>query len=109
MEDLLFQLFPHLKSEGVRDYDDLSDVEKTTYREMLEFQSSQQLTIEDYKKHIHAMRQSIEYSLASLPNSDEKNTLYKARLLNYLMLEAMFERPERAREMLKQYGKPKLK
>lgn len=104
MEDFITQLFPHLKDQGIKDYDDLSPVEQETYRKMLEIQEKSQITLEDFRHHVHAMRQNVEYELAKLPNNDPKNTFYKARLLNYLLLEALFDKPERAKQMLKQYS-----
>lgn len=105
MEDLLHSLFPHLKEQGIEDYDDLTSEEKQSYLKMLEIQESAQITLETFKSHIHAMRQSVEYELTKMLRDDPRLQLYQARLQNYLLFEAFFDRPERAKQMLDTYKK----
>lgn len=90
--------------KGVEDYDDLTPDEQETYRAMLDIVQSGSISLEDFKKHVHSMRQSVEYELSSHERNDRKDLLLKARLKNYLLFEAFFEKPERARDMLKQYS-----
>jgi len=103
MDDLFQSLFPHAREQGIKDYDDLTPVERDEYQKMLKIQESGTISLEDFKRHVHAMRQSVEYELAKLPNNDEKNTGLKARLMNYLLFESFFDKPERARQLLEQY------
>lgn len=106
LDDLFEQL--GLKQKGIKDYDDLLPEEQESYRKMLEIQASGQITLEDFKKHIKSMRQAIEIELAKLPDTDPRNPLYKARLLNYILFESFFDRPERAKQMLQQYTRGKI-
>ena len=98
------QLLQTLGLQGVESYDDLTSDEKETYREMLTIQQSGEVSLEDFKRHVITMRMSVEYELASYERNDRKDLLLKARLKNYLLFEAFFDKPERAKEMLKQYG-----
>jgi len=109
MEDLLQTLFPkeYLDKEGIRDFDDLLPDEQGSYLEMLKIQEQAVLTIDDVKKHVTAMRQQVEYELAKMPEGDKRNGFYKARLLNYLLFENLFNRPEKAKQMLKSYSQRK--
>ena len=94
-----------LERVGVRDFDDLKDFEKETYFKMLEVAESGKITLDDVKKHIKRMREGVEYSLATEKLTKEQDLFLKARLKNYILMEAVFERPDRAREQLDQYGK----
>src|SRR5437868_2806059 len=91
-----------LTAAGIKDFDELTDVERESYFKMLEIAESGKITLEDYKVHIKRMRESVEFSLAVdnlLPNQD---LFLKARLKTYIIMESFFERPERAKEMLEQ-------
>lgn len=105
MEELLFSLFPHLKDQGVKDFDSLSSTEKETYLKMMNIYESGQITLEEFKKHIHVMRQSVEAEIVRMLPTDPKMPLFQARLQNYLLFEAFFDRPERAKQMLEMYRK----
>lgn len=106
-----------LKAVGISDYDELNAVEQETYRQMLDQVQNSQITLEDYKKYIKAMRQSLEVSvieeaeyihspiLPFLKRKNPKAEQLKGRLKNYLLLEAFFDRPEKAQEMLEMYKK----
>lgn len=94
-----------LEKAGIKSFDDLKDFEKETYFKMLEIAEKGQITLEDVKKHIKNMREGVEFSLATEDLSKNKSLFLKARLKNYILLESLFERPERAKEMLDQYGK----
>lgn len=63
------------------------------------------LTIDDIKKHIGQMKVSVERELSD-PNLDKNKDLFlKARLKNYLLLEALFAQTEKARAELDNYLK----
>jgi hypothetical protein len=94
-----------LERAGAKDFDDLNDIEKETYFQMLEIAESGKITLEEFKKSVKRMRESVEYTLASEDLPKNKDLFLKARLKCYIIFEAFFEKPERAREMLEQYGK----
>lgn len=94
-----------MQAMGIKDYDDLTEVERETYHKMLDIAQSAQLSLDDYKSHINAMKQSVEFALSTEKLRKEEDLFLKARLKNYILLEAFFDRPERARKMLDQYKK----
>lgn len=99
------------------DFDKLNSIEREHYLKTLELVETSKITLEDFKKHIHGMRQAIENSLVDEPEyiysspfpflkrSNPKILELKARLKNYLIFEAFFDRPDRAREILETYKK----
>lgn len=94
-----------LKTAGIKDFDDLSDNERVTYFKMLEVAESGKVTLEHIKKSIKSMREGVEFTLATEDLSERKDLFLKARLKCYILLESVFERPERAKEMLEQYNR----
>jgi hypothetical protein len=114
-----------LKSLGIRDFDDLRDNqdpilnEKKTYFELLDIAEKGKITLEEVKKHVHQMRMSVEFALVDEPQlihskilpflkrTNPRMLMLQARLKNYILFENLFDRPERAKEMLDQYMKVK--
>lgn len=94
-----------LEAAGIKDFDELRDFEKPIYFKWLEIAQTGQITIEDIKRGIKKMREGIEYSLAIEDLSKSKDIFLKARLKNYILIEAILERPERAKDILDSYGK----
>lgn len=93
MENLLDKV---LEEQGLN-YEDLSLAERETYNKA-NF-STQKLTLSDLKEHIRYMKDSIASQLADTPETDKRTNLYlKARLKNYILLEAFIVRPEKAAE-----------
>ena len=102
---MLDDLQKWLESLGISSFDDLRPDEKDSYFKLLELAESSKITLEDITKHIHEMRMGVEYSLASDKLNSKEDLFLKARLKNYILLEALFDRPERAKQMLKQQTK----
>ena len=96
-----------LQSLGIRDFDDLRQDEKESYFKLLDLAEKSKITLDDVKKHIHQMRMSVEFALASEKLAKNEDLFLKARLKNYILLESLFERPERAKETLQQYTRTK--
>ena len=94
-----------LKNNFGLDYDDLRPDEQETYRKMLDVVQTSKVTLEDYKKYISTMRQSVEFALANDSLNKNQDLFLKARLKNYILMESFFDRPDRAKEMLEQYKK----
>src|SRR4051812_7935318 len=99
-DDLLGKL---LEKRGIKDFDELRLDERETYLEMLRQQEHTQLTIEDLKRYIKKIRMSVEIELTKPSLEREQDIFLRARLLNYILLEAFLETPERAKEVLQQY------
>lgn len=102
MEDKIQEV---LHNAGIKDFDGLRDIEKETYFKMLQVAESGKITLEDVKKSVRKMREAVEMALATEDLPEKKDIFLKARLKNYLLLESVFDRPERARDVLEQYNK----
>jgi hypothetical protein len=94
-----------LEAAGIKDFDELTTIEKETYFKLLEIAESGKISLEDFKTNIPKMRESVEYVLAVEDLAPKRDMFLKARLKNYILFEAFLNKPERAREMLEQYKK----
>ena len=97
-----------LKKLGINSFDELDRPgEKDQYFKLLEIAEKGKITLDDVKKHIHSMRQAVEFALATEKLGKNEDLFLKARLKNYILLESLFERPERAKDMIESYTKTK--
>lgn len=81
-------------------YEDLNAAERETLGNWMESLSKTALTVEGIKTYIASMRDSVEQELTKA-GTDSKNDLFlKARLRNYMLLEAFLSTPERAQKAL---------
>jgi len=102
---------------GEIDFDKLNPLERDEYLKMLTIVQGSKITLEDYKKHIKTMRQALESALLKEPEFiyspiipflkryNTNITYIKARLQNYLIFEAFFDRPDLAKAQLETYKK----
>lgn len=82
-------------------YEDLNTAEKETYVAWLNDWENKKLDIVDVRNYIVAMKNAVAMELADTPYSDkDKGRILKARLKNYILLEAFLTAPEKARERL---------
>lgn len=91
-----------LNENGLR-YEDLNTAERETYRQSVF--SLKSLTIGDLKEAIIDMKNSIAMQLSDTPDTEEHfdtNRKLKARLKNYLLLEAFLTTPDKAERALRQ-------
>ncbi len=101
-----------LEKVGLK-YDDLDTIghagEKEELNRMLTSLSQNQLTIEKVKTYISSMKFSVEQQLVDEPEFNyififkvlnRKQIYLKARLRNYMLLEAFLSTPEKAKEAL---------
>lgn len=95
--------------ERLGSIDKLNAEEKQTYFSMLETVKSAQLTPEKLKEYITSMRQAVTKELVDEPEfnyififkvPNRKQILLKARLQNYMLLEAFLDTPRKAEEAL---------
>lgn len=98
-----------LESKGFK-IEKLNAAEKETYFEMLNVVQQSQLTPEKLLGYITSMREAVEKELINEPEflyififkvENRKQVLLKARLQNYMLLEAFLSSPKRAEEQLK--------
>lgn len=104
-----------LKEFGIKDFDELNAIEREEYYKILDVVSTSQITIEDFKRHVEAMRHALELTLVDEPEfihseilpflkrPNPKIAQLKARLKNYLLFEAFFARPDQAKQMIEMY------
>ena len=81
-------------------YDDLNPGERETLKEWTKALSKNKLNIQSVKKYIPAMRDSVERDLTEAELGSKQDLFLKARLRNYMLLEAFLPTPEKAREAL---------
>lgn len=89
-----------LDEQGLR-YEDLNMVERETYQQAVF--SSQNLSLDDVKTNVIEMKNSIAMQLCDVPDDKDHtdtNCKLKARLKNYLILEAFLTVPEKAEKAL---------
>lgn len=97
-----------LEKVGVK-YEELNAIERKTFNEMVEKVSKTEINNETLKNYISAMKDSVEKELSEEPEyvrvwlfafRNDKNILLKARLRNYILLEAFLDTPKKAKEAL---------
>jgi len=78
-------------------YEDLNATERETLNSWLDALGKSQLTIESIKGYVSAMRDAVEQELAKAELNTKQDTFLKARLRNYMLLEAFLSTPEKAK------------
>lgn len=81
-------------------YEDLNTAERETLGSWMEALSKNQLTIEGVKGYIASMRDSVEQELTKTDHNSKQDLLLKARVRNYMLLEAFLSTPEKAKQAL---------
>lgn len=100
MEELLNKL-------GMK-YDDLNKDEKATLSTWMASLQTSAMTIDKIREAIQAMKFSVENELIDTPEHiffifpNRKQILLKARLKNYMLIEAFLTSPERAKQAIEQ-------
>ena len=88
-----------LRKHGLK-YEDLNAVEKETLNTWVAALQEGQLTTEKIKDYLHAMRDSVEQELTKIGHETKQDIFLKARLRNYMLLEALLSSPERAKAQM---------
>ena len=89
-------------------YEDLNSSEKETLNQWVQSMQKSSLTLEKVKESIQSMRYAVEQELINEPETrffffiNRKQILLKARLRNYMLIEALLTSPERAKQALEQ-------
>lgn len=88
-------------------YEDLNSAEKETLHQWLDLLSSKKLSLDDVKANIRQMKESVEKELTEIPSGWftwllgwRRDFILKARLRNYMLLEAFLESPDKAKQAL---------
>jgi len=88
-----------LKRAGLK-YEDLNDAERQTLNEWMGALGKNELTLNGVRAYLASMRDSVEHDLAKSDNNTKNDLFLKARLRNYMLLEAFLTGPEKAKEAL---------
>lgn len=88
-----------LEKQGIK-IEELTVDEKQTYFSMLDVVNDSQLTPEKLRDYIIAMRSAVEQELIKTELGAEQDLFLKARLKNYMLLEAFLISPEKAKKEL---------
>jgi len=94
-----------LDKYGIK-YEDLNEVEKETYKQ--EVFRTQNLTMGDVIENVRYMRDAVSLQLCD-EEDDSKAKILKARLKNYLLLEAFLTAPEKAQKALERQMEQRVK
>lgn len=81
-------------------YEDLKPAEKETLNGWMEAIESNQLSVEKIKMYISNMKESVEQELTKVGHESKQDILLKARLRNYILLEAFLTSPDKARKAM---------
>ncbi|MBI4009131.1 hypothetical protein HY357_02770 [Candidatus Roizmanbacteria bacterium] len=88
-----------LKKFGLK-YEDLNDAEQETLNGWLGALQGGSLTTEKVREYIASMRESVETELTKTDHDNKQCILLKARLRNYMLLDAFLTSPEKAKKSL---------
>ncbi len=88
-----------LKKYGLK-YEELTPDERTTFHTMLDAVEGNALTIEKIKDFITNMKYAVEQEIVKATNGTKQDFFLKARLKNYMLLEAFLTSPEKAKKAL---------
>lgn len=83
-------------------YEELTNEERETLHSWLNAINQGAISIEKVKEYIVAMKGSVENELTKVGHNNKQDLLLKARLRNYLLLEAFLSTPEKAKAQLEQ-------
>lgn len=83
-------------------YDDLNSEEKKTLSGWMESLSKNELTIDIIRNYIFSMKESVEQELTKTDLNTKQDIFLKARLRNYMLLEAFLTTPEKAKKAIEQ-------
>jgi len=88
-----------LKDKGLK-YEDLNPVERETLHTWMEALQKSQITPERVKEYIGTMRDAVENELTKIGHESKQDIYLKARLRNYMLLDAFLTSPEKAKQQL---------
>ncbi len=81
-------------------YDDLNPLEKETLNSWSEALQKGQLSVEKIRNYIASMKQAVENEVTKTDLNSKQDLFLKARLRNYMLLEAFLSTPEKAKEQI---------
>jgi hypothetical protein len=91
------KLFDELLKKYNLKYEDLNPLERETLNTWVSALEQGQLTLDKLRDYLRSMRDSVENDLTKTENNSKQDIFLKARLRNYMLLEAFLSTPEKAR------------
>lgn len=88
-----------LKETGLK-YEELNTTEKETLNVWMEALEKGAVTIPKVKEYVSTMKDAVERELSVAKLNKKKDLFLKARLRNYLLLDAFLSTPEKAKQQL---------
>lgn len=88
-----------LEKVGLK-YEDLNALEKETLNTWMETLQKGQVSVEKIKEYIGSMKEAVEQELAKADLGSKQDLFLKARLRNYMLLDAFLSTPERAKQQI---------
>ncbi len=88
-----------LEKAGLK-YEDLNPSEKETLNVWMEALQKGKVNITKIKEYLTSMREAVERELTKTDLGTKQDIFLKARLRNYLLLEAFLISPEKAKEQI---------
>jgi len=83
-------------------YEELTPDERSTFSVMLDAIQQSALTVEKIKDFISSMKYAVEQEIVKTPANTKQDFFLKARLKNYMLLEAFLMSPVKAKKALEQ-------
>ena len=88
-----------LEKSGLK-YEDLNVSERETLNVWMEALQKGQVSVERIKEYIVLMKEAVEQELAKADLGSKHDLFLKARLRNYMLLDAFLSTPERAKQQM---------
>jgi len=88
-----------LKKLGLK-YDELTTQERETLSSWMTALEQSKLNIDGIKAYIASMRDAVEQELTETKHNTNHDLFLKARLRNYMLLEAFLSTPEKAKQAM---------
>lgn len=81
-------------------YEELTKAERSTLNTWMDSLQKNKVSVANIKKYLASMRDAVEQELTKANINTKQDMFLKARLRNYMLLEAFLISPEKAKEAL---------
>jgi len=88
-----------LEQAGLK-YEDLDKAEEATLHKWLGSLERKEFTVNSIREYIVAMRRSVDEEVSKTGHNSKQDIFLKARLRNYILLEAFLDSPAKAKKMV---------
>jgi len=88
-----------LGKKGLK-YDDLKPPEKETLNTWMDTLQKGQLSVPKVREYVNSMKEAVEKELCKHDLGSKQDLFLKARLRNYMLLEAFLSTPEKAQQQI---------